>query len=255
MNHFGELLRETRKQARISQQALADEIGVDDSYISKMEKGVDRSPSREVALRLADALGLSDGEDRIKFLSAAGVVSGEDLEGFALIKIEDGQASKEEGRASGALHFPQPRRMEKERVIQEVSEVLNKAEVSKEAWQETLKLLGSFLGWLNFRLEEVLSFAKRLYLQITGPASEVQSFFDEVEAGKHDDLKVVRAPREYTNMFARRTLGYEARLYGAIEFTAPVAEKLAHDYVKRLIEERFPQSSIEIKISEDVENL
>ena len=53
MNRFGELLREARKSARLTQQAIADKVGVDDSYISKMEKGVFEPPSREVALRLA----------------------------------------------------------------------------------------------------------------------------------------------------------------------------------------------------------
>jgi hypothetical protein len=145
--------------------------------------------------------------------------------------------------------------MEKERVIKKLLGVLSRAEECEDGWQETLKLLESFVEWLRFRLEEPLSFAKRLYLQITGPASEVQSFFDEVEADKLLGLEVAVKLRESTGMFARHTMGYEARLYGTVVFTAPVAEKLAHDYVKSLIETRFPQSRIEVKVSEDVENL
>jgi transcriptional regulator with XRE-family HTH domain len=91
MNRFGELLREARKQARLTQQALADKVGVDDSYISKMEIGVFEPPSREVALKLTDALGFSNEGDRkrIEFLFTAGVVSDEDLKDFALVKLKD----------------------------------------------------------------------------------------------------------------------------------------------------------------------
>jgi transcriptional regulator with XRE-family HTH domain len=96
MNHFGELLKEARKYARLTQQALADKVDIDDSYISKMEKGGDKPPTREVAVKLAAALGISDKEERIEFLSAAGVVNAEDLKGFELVKIEDGENEEEE---------------------------------------------------------------------------------------------------------------------------------------------------------------
>lgn len=91
MSHFGKLLREARKRAGLTQQELADKVGIDDSYISKMEKGIFDLPSREVVVRLANALGPSDKRDRkrIEFLFAAGVASNEDLKGFALAKIEN----------------------------------------------------------------------------------------------------------------------------------------------------------------------
>jgi transcriptional regulator with XRE-family HTH domain len=112
MNRFGELLREARKSAGLTQQEIADKVGVDDSYISKMEKGVFEPPSREVALGLADALGLSNkgGRKRIEFLFAAGVASGEDLEEFALVKLKDderlgsGQSSQETSAPDTAYH-------------------------------------------------------------------------------------------------------------------------------------------------------
>jgi transcriptional regulator with XRE-family HTH domain len=93
MNLFEELLKEARKRARLSQQALADKVGVDDSYISKMENGVDKRPSREKAVKLADALGLrKKSRRRLEFLLAAGVTSEEDLEGFALIEVPGEEA-------------------------------------------------------------------------------------------------------------------------------------------------------------------
>ena len=112
MNRFGELLREARKSAGLTQQAIADKVGVDDSYISKMEKGVFEPPSREVALGLADALGIRDGKERVKFLSAAGVVNDEDWEGFALVKLKDDeklgskQSPQKTSATSAVFHFP-----------------------------------------------------------------------------------------------------------------------------------------------------
>lgn len=266
MSHFGDLLRKARQCAGFTQKELGEKVGVDDSYISRLERGVYQPPTREVVLKLADALGISGKIRRFVFFLAAYVAGYEDMEGLTLVEEGNDQVLGQ-GQQAGTTPTPQPRRMEKERVIQDILGVLNRAEVYEKVWQETLELLESFVEWLKFRLEEQreigalaeqdqqLSFAQRLYLHITGPASEVQSFFDEVGAGKHDDLKVARAPREYTNMFARHTMGYEARLYGTVVFTAPVAEKLAHDYVKRLIEPRLPQSSIEVKVSEDIPSL
>jgi hypothetical protein len=56
-------------------------------------------------------------------------------------------------------------------------------------------------------------------------------------------------------MFKRHKYGYKARLCGTVEFTGHVSEKLAHDYIKSLIGKKFPQSRIEVKVSENIENL
>jgi transcriptional regulator with XRE-family HTH domain len=102
MNLFEELLKEARKRSGLSQQALADKVGVDDSYISKMENRVDKPPSRVIAVKLANALGLrKKSRRRLEFLLAAGVTSEEDLEGFKLVEVEDGEAEEEEDQASG----------------------------------------------------------------------------------------------------------------------------------------------------------
>ena len=237
------VLREQRETIGIPKATIARRVVVSEGYVAMVEQGK-RRPSEAVLERWAAALGWDEVYTR-QLLALAGHISQE----------QDSTPSPRLPFAGGALHFPQPRRMEKERVIQEFLGVLNRAEASEKVWQETLKLLESFVEWLKFRLEEQLSFAKRLYLQITGPASDVQSVFEEIAAGNLPGLKVAIAPREYTSLFERQVHGYEARLHGTVEFTAPAAEKLAHDYVKRLIEPRFPQSRIEVKVSEDAENL
>src|ERR687896_524381 len=246
------VLRERREAIGIPKAEIARRAEVSESYVAMAEQGK-RRPSKAVLERWAAALGWDEVYTG-QLLALAGHISQE----------QDSTPSPRLPFAGGALHFPQPRRMEKERVVQEILGVLNRAEVYEKVWQETLELLESFVEWLKFRLEELpkpgvlaeqdqeLTFAEKLYLQITGPASEVQSFFDEVEAGNLSGFEVVIPPKEPSRLFSRQTYGYEARLYGTVVFTAPVAEKLAYDYVKNLIEGRFPQSSIEIKISEDI---
>jgi transcriptional regulator with XRE-family HTH domain len=86
MNRFGELLLIARKRVGLSQLALAKKVEVDDSYISRMERGVFTPPSREVAVRLADGLGLSDKKERFAFLLAAGVANEEDVQGLKLVE-------------------------------------------------------------------------------------------------------------------------------------------------------------------------
>jgi transcriptional regulator with XRE-family HTH domain len=113
MIRFGKLLREVRTRARLSQPRLAKKIGVDKSYISKMETGAFRPPSREVTLGLADATGMSnrpvtlyastkdiDAIDRFAFLLEANVAGAEDVKEIRLIEIaedeplESGQPSQ-----------------------------------------------------------------------------------------------------------------------------------------------------------------
>src|SRR5918999_3428212 len=179
------VLRERREAIGIPKAEIARRAEVSESYVAMSEQGK-RRPSKAVLERWAAALGWDAVYTR-QLWALAGHITLE----------QDSTPSPSLPFAAGALHLTQPRRMERERVIQEILGVLNRAEVSKEAWQETLGLLESFVEWLKFRLEEPLSFAKRLYLQIIGPASEVQSIFDEVEARKHPNLKVASAPREY----------------------------------------------------------
>ena len=53
---FGSRLKELRKQAGLSQRALADRVNVDFSYLSKIESGVVPPPSEKVISQLAETL-------------------------------------------------------------------------------------------------------------------------------------------------------------------------------------------------------
>jgi DNA-binding XRE family transcriptional regulator len=67
---FGELLCLYRKRANVLQWVLAQEIGVSQSYLSKLEAGSTQIPMH-VAFRISDALDLSPAQ-RALLLSAAG---------------------------------------------------------------------------------------------------------------------------------------------------------------------------------------
>lgn len=68
---FGKLLREARISAGLTQAEMADLVGVDNSYISRIESGSSDPPSHEKVLALVDGLGITDAEERKLFLLAA----------------------------------------------------------------------------------------------------------------------------------------------------------------------------------------
>jgi len=53
---FGQLLRSIRREKGVSQRALADQVGVDFSYISKIENDRLPPPSGDTVLAMAEAL-------------------------------------------------------------------------------------------------------------------------------------------------------------------------------------------------------
>lgn len=78
---FGERLRERRlakagTDPTFSLRQLAERVGIEPSYLSKIERGEQPPPGEETIRRIADELG----EDRDALLAAAGKVSGDLLE-------------------------------------------------------------------------------------------------------------------------------------------------------------------------------
>ncbi len=55
---FGQILREARRSAGVSQRDLAGTVGVDFSYISKVENGRLPPPAADTIVRICEALGL-----------------------------------------------------------------------------------------------------------------------------------------------------------------------------------------------------
>lgn len=59
---FGNRIRELRQQARLSQRELAKKVGIDFTYLSKMENELLPPPSEKVIQRLAEALSINKDE-------------------------------------------------------------------------------------------------------------------------------------------------------------------------------------------------
>jgi predicted ATPase/DNA-binding CsgD family transcriptional regulator/transcriptional regulator with XRE-family HTH domain len=66
---LGNLLRQWRRAASLTQEDLAERAGMSVETISALERGISRSPYRATIISLADALAL-DREDRARFLAA-----------------------------------------------------------------------------------------------------------------------------------------------------------------------------------------
>jgi transcriptional regulator with XRE-family HTH domain len=164
MNRFGEWLRDARKRGRLTQKKLAEKVGVHFTYISKMEKGL-FLPAREVALKLADALGISGKVRRFLFFLEAKVASSEDMEGLTLVEVDGGRARGGvqllRRRRSGALASPpidEPSpvsaSVEATTVGQDIDEVL------KELSQEERNMLREILVPLARRLGRLIKLVR-----------------------------------------------------------------------------------------------
>lgn len=55
MSIFGKMLKDLRRSKRMTQRKLAEEVGINFTYISKIENGAE-PPSEEVILRIAEVL-------------------------------------------------------------------------------------------------------------------------------------------------------------------------------------------------------
>jgi transcriptional regulator with XRE-family HTH domain len=67
MSEFGKILKALRNEKKISQRKLAETVGIDFTYVSKIESGTMDPPSEGTIIKLAKALD----EDPDKMLLAA----------------------------------------------------------------------------------------------------------------------------------------------------------------------------------------
>jgi transcriptional regulator with XRE-family HTH domain len=65
---FGEMLQKLRKQWDMSQRSLGEKVGIDFTYISKMENGVESPPSEDILIKMAEVFGVN----KYDFIIAAG---------------------------------------------------------------------------------------------------------------------------------------------------------------------------------------
>ena len=75
---FPDRLRELRRAARLSQRALAEQVGIDFTYLSKIENGRVEPPSegvlQRIAKEMADKLGRDETELSDELITLAGKI-------------------------------------------------------------------------------------------------------------------------------------------------------------------------------------
>jgi transcriptional regulator with XRE-family HTH domain len=155
MSKFGDQLKRARENSGLTQKELAERVGIDDSYISRIERG-SPPPARDKVLSLVQALGISGKAERATFLLAAGCASTEDLEGIAEAG-EHGEGEEEDMPlifSTGSLHFPRPEKLEEEALVEELRALLSLARMRNQKWQDIVELLRSFFAWVRFRMGE-----------------------------------------------------------------------------------------------------
>lgn len=156
MVSFGHLLRAARGNAGLTQRELAALVGIDDSYISRIERG-SPPPARDKVLSLVEALGVSGKAERAIFLLAAGCAGTEDLEGIGEAGEQEERGDEEEDMplifSTGSLHFPRPEKVEEEALVEELRALLSLARQNQK-WDDILGLLRSFFAWVRFRMGE-----------------------------------------------------------------------------------------------------
>ena len=76
---FAALAKSARVRAGITQSVLAEAVGLDHSYISKVERGLIPPPARARIIVWIDRLGIVDPQERIQYLLSAECLSYEDV--------------------------------------------------------------------------------------------------------------------------------------------------------------------------------
>ena len=66
MNNFGDFLKTEISKNKLSQNKFAEKIGVSSYYVGQLIKGEKRPPSREIQVKIVDALNFNESE-KIKF--------------------------------------------------------------------------------------------------------------------------------------------------------------------------------------------
>ena len=75
---FGELVKLMRSEIGMTQRQLAEAVGMDNSYLSRIERGTYGPPSRQVAIKIVDELGITEPLTRFRFLLSAKCAADED---------------------------------------------------------------------------------------------------------------------------------------------------------------------------------
>jgi transcriptional regulator with XRE-family HTH domain len=151
---FATLLKQGRARAGFSQKELAQQIGVDKSYISRIERGTSPPPVRDKVLSMIQALGISESEERLAFLMAAGYFVEED---YKAALIDMGVAPEDPGDhfiPRGKYPYQQLLfigHVKEQSLIRKLQLVLSLARNAEDTEDDVIQLIESFFDWLAFK--------------------------------------------------------------------------------------------------------
>ena len=136
---FGHILRAFRKDADLTQQVLAEEVGYTQGHLNRIETGQRNPPSSDKVLALAKALRLGY-DDSVRLLAAAG------HEDFRFLTSLQGPHI---GRAS--FGFPKPQDLPPYTlpVARLVADALSDPRIPAAKRREMEKKIESFVRWLH----------------------------------------------------------------------------------------------------------
>jgi transcriptional regulator with XRE-family HTH domain len=151
MGEFGDHLKTLRKRAGLSQQGLAERIGADDSYVSRIERGIYPPPDREKLLTILEALDVTDKDERKYLLLAAGCASLEDVD-WGNGK-QEGMADRNRGKDEAAVPvYASPLSIPRTRIL---ASLIESVEYNLEEAVEGLQKLLGGLDRASVGLREV----------------------------------------------------------------------------------------------------
>jgi len=192
---FGARLRELREQAGLTQKGLADKVGVNFTYLSKIESGAKSAPSEKVILRLAKSLNA----DRDELMTLAGKVPSDIVEmlksGENLQFLRSGDTQK----MVSAAH-------KKERFNIRLRELRKQAGMTQKELADKVDVNFTYLSKIENRvlappsksvilkLAEVLNADKDELLTLAG---RVPSDIAEILLKNPEMLQLIRSPRAH----------------------------------------------------------
>ena len=85
-------------------------------------------------------------------------------------------------------------------------------------------------------------------IKVIGPEIELKKLFEDIESGEFTDFKIEATPVKHTDLFDRDLQRLNMWQYGIVIFLGHLAAALAHDKIKSLIDEKYPNNKITIEI-------
>jgi transcriptional regulator with XRE-family HTH domain len=146
LQELGRALQERREAIGLTRAAVARRVDVSPSYITMVEEAQPRpggrpsQASREVLERWVGALGWDERD--APYINQLLVLAGHVLP-------DPTRPPADLPFSTGALHYPQPKRLERERLINTLTMLLDRADASPTRWEITVQSLDCLFGLMQ----------------------------------------------------------------------------------------------------------